>query len=110
MNELYAEVFARSYGFKAIGLRYFKVFGKRQDPDGAYAAVIPKWTAAKLGIDTHEVLAAAGTKWNFLPFKPGLVGGHCIGVDPYYLTHKAQAIGYNPEIILAARWVQPIAR
>jgi UDP-N-acetyl-D-galactosamine dehydrogenase len=57
----------------------------------------------KLGIDTHEVLKAAGTKWNFLPFKPGLVGGHCIGVDPYYLTHKAQAIGYNPEIILAGR-------
>lgn len=60
---------------------------------------------ARLGIDTHEVLAAAGTKWNFLPFKPGLVGGHCIGVDPYYLTHKAQAIGYNPEIILAGRRV-----
>lgn len=60
---------------------------------------------AKLGIDTHEVLAAAGTKWNFLPFKPGLVGGHCIGVDPYYLTHKAQAIGYHPEIILAGRRV-----
>lgn len=59
----------------------------------------------RLGIDTHEVLAAAGTKWNFLPFKPGLVGGHCIGVDPYYLTHKAQAIGYHPEIILAGRRV-----
>ncbi len=58
---------------------------------------------AKLGIDTHEVLAAAGTKWNFLPFKPGLVGGHCIGVDPYYLTHKAQSIGYHSEIILAGR-------
>ncbi|WP_240332046.1 Vi polysaccharide biosynthesis UDP-N-acetylglucosamine C-6 dehydrogenase TviB [Sulfurospirillum tamanense] len=57
----------------------------------------------KLGIDTREVLKAAGTKWNFLPFKPGLVGGHCIGVDPYYLTHKAQAVGYNPEIILAGR-------
>jgi UDP-N-acetyl-D-galactosamine dehydrogenase len=57
----------------------------------------------RLGIDTHEVLAAAGTKWNFLPFKPGLVGGHCIGVDPYYLTHKAQAIGYHPEMILAGR-------
>ena len=57
----------------------------------------------KLGIDTHEVLKAAGTKWNFLPFKPGLVGGHCIGVDPYYLTHKAQSVGYNPEIILAGR-------
>ena len=57
----------------------------------------------KLGIDTHEVLQAAGTKWNFLPFTPGLVGGHCIGVDPYYLTHKAQEVGYNPEIILAGR-------
>ncbi len=57
----------------------------------------------KLGIDTHEVLAAAGTKWNFLPFKPGLVGGHCIGVDPYYLAQKAQEVGYHPEIILAGR-------
>ncbi|NEX19428.1 Vi polysaccharide biosynthesis UDP-N-acetylglucosamine C-6 dehydrogenase TviB [Thiorhodococcus mannitoliphagus] len=57
----------------------------------------------KLGIDTEEVLEAAGTKWNFLPFRPGLVGGHCIGVDPYYLTHKAQQIGYHPEIILAGR-------
>ena len=57
----------------------------------------------KMGIDTEAVLQAAGTKWNFLPFRPGLVGGHCIGVDPYYLTHKAQAIGYNPEIILAGR-------
>jgi UDP-N-acetyl-D-galactosamine dehydrogenase len=57
----------------------------------------------RLGIDTEEVLIAAGTKWNFLPFRPGLVGGHCIGVDPYYLTHKAQEIGYHPEIILAGR-------
>ena len=57
----------------------------------------------RLGIDTLEVLQAAGTKWNFLPFRPGLVGGHCIGVDPYYLTHKAQQIGYQPEIILAGR-------
>ncbi len=57
----------------------------------------------KLGIDTEAVLKAAGTKWNFLPFRPGLVGGHCIGVDPYYLTHKAQSIGLHPEIILAAR-------
>ncbi|AMN49095.1 MULTISPECIES: Vi polysaccharide biosynthesis UDP-N-acetylglucosamine C-6 dehydrogenase TviB [unclassified Psychrobacter] len=57
----------------------------------------------KMDIDTEAVLTAAGTKWNFLPFRPGLVGGHCIGVDPYYLTHKAQAIGYNPEIILAGR-------
>ena len=57
----------------------------------------------RLGIDTEEVLKAAGTKWNFLPFRPGLVGGHCIGVDPYYLTHKAQEIGYNPEMILAGR-------
>ena len=57
----------------------------------------------KLGINTNDVLEAAGTKWNFLKFKPGLVGGHCIGVDPYYLTHKAQQVGYNPEIILAGR-------
>ena len=57
----------------------------------------------RLGIDTEEVLKAAGTKWNFLPFRPGLVGGHCIGVDPYYLTYKAQSVGYHPEIILAGR-------
>jgi UDP-N-acetyl-D-galactosamine dehydrogenase len=57
----------------------------------------------RLGIDTEQVLNAAGTKWNFLPFRPGLVGGHCIGVDPYYLTHKAQEIGYHPEMILAGR-------
>ena len=57
----------------------------------------------RLGIDTHEVLQAAGTKWNFLPFKPGLVGGHCIGVDPYYLTHKAEGLGYRPEVILSGR-------
>lgn len=57
----------------------------------------------KMGIDTEAVLRAAGTKWNFLPFRPGLVGGHCIGVDPYYLTHKAEAIGYHPQIILAGR-------
>ena len=57
----------------------------------------------KMGIDTEAVLQAAGSKWNFLPFRPGLVGGHCIGVDPYYLTHKAQALGYHPEVILAGR-------
>ena len=57
----------------------------------------------RMGIDTEEVLEAAGTKWNFLPFRPGLVGGHCIGIDPYYLTHKAQEIGYHPELILAGR-------
>jgi UDP-N-acetyl-D-galactosamine dehydrogenase len=57
----------------------------------------------RLDIDTEEVLKAAGTKWNFLPFRPGLVGGHCIGVDPYYLTHKAQSVGYHPEMILAGR-------
>ena len=57
----------------------------------------------RLGIDTNQVLEAAGTKWNFLPFKPGLVGGHCIGVDPYYLAQKAQESGYHPEIILAGR-------
>ncbi|MBS0293410.1 MAG: Vi polysaccharide biosynthesis UDP-N-acetylglucosamine C-6 dehydrogenase TviB [Proteobacteria bacterium] len=60
---------------------------------------------ARLGIDTMEVLQAAGTKWNFLPFRPGLVGGHCIGVDPYYLTHKAQEVGYHPDVILAGRRV-----
>ena len=58
---------------------------------------------ARMGIDTTEVLAAASTKWNFLPFKPGLVGGHCIGVDPYYLTHKAQELGYRPQVILSGR-------
>ncbi len=57
----------------------------------------------RMGIDTLDVLEAAGTKWNFLPFRPGLVGGHCIGVDPYYLTHKAQEIGYHPEVILSGR-------
>lgn len=57
----------------------------------------------KMGIDTYEVLEAAGTKWNFLPFRPGLVGGHCIGVDPYYLTYKAESLGYHPEVILAGR-------
>ncbi len=57
----------------------------------------------RIGIDTHEVLQAAGTKWNFLPFRPGLVGGHCIGVDPYYLTHKAEMLGYHPQVILAGR-------
>src|SRR6202040_719195 len=56
-----------------------------------------------LGIDTGDVLAAAKTKWNFLPFTPGLVGGHCIGVDPYYLTHRAEKAGYHPEVILAGR-------
>jgi UDP-N-acetyl-D-galactosamine dehydrogenase len=56
-----------------------------------------------MGIDTLEVLRAAGSKWNFLPFRPGLVGGHCIGVDPYYLTHKASVLGYHPELMLAAR-------
>ena len=57
----------------------------------------------RVGIDTHEVLEAAGTKWNFLPFRPGLVGGHCIGVDPYYLTHKAEMLGYTPQVILSGR-------
>ena len=57
----------------------------------------------KIGIDTLEVLKAAGTKWNFLPFRPGLVGGHCIGVDPYYLTHKAEQLGYHPQVILSGR-------
>ena len=59
----------------------------------------------KMGIDTHDVLEAAATKWNFLPFKPGLVGGHCIGVDPYYLAHKATSVGYHPQVILSGRSV-----
>ena len=58
---------------------------------------------ARMGLDTLEVLEAAGTKWNFLPFTPGLVGGHCIGVDPYYLTYRAEQLGYRPEVILAGR-------
>jgi UDP-N-acetyl-D-galactosamine dehydrogenase len=62
----------------------------------------------RLGLDTNEVLAAAATKWNFLNFRPGLVGGHCIGVDPYYLTHKAQSVGYRPEVILAGRRINDI--
>jgi UDP-N-acetyl-D-galactosamine dehydrogenase len=62
----------------------------------------------RMGIDTKEVLAAAGTKWNFLNFRPGLVGGHCIGVDPYYLTHKAQALGYHPQVILAGRRINDL--
>src|SRR5690606_16005970 len=57
----------------------------------------------RIGIDTQEVLEAAGTKWNFLPFRPGLVGGHCIGVDPYYLTYKADSLGYHPQVILSGR-------
>ena len=57
----------------------------------------------RLGLDTLEVLQAAGTKWNFLPFRPGLVGGHCIGVDPYYLTYKAEMVGYHPQVIFAGR-------
>ena len=56
-----------------------------------------------MGIDTLDVLEAAGTKWNFLPFRPGLVGGHCIGVDPYYLTHKSEELGYHPQVVLAGR-------
>ena len=59
----------------------------------------------RIGVDTGDVLAAAGTKWNFLPFRPGLVGGHCIGVDPYYLTHKAERLNYNPQLVLAGRRV-----
>jgi len=62
----------------------------------------------RMGIDTREVLSAAGTKWNFLNFRPGLVGGHCIGVDPYYLTHKAQALGYHPQVILAGRRINDL--
>ena len=62
----------------------------------------------KLDIDTEQVLKAAETKWNFLPFRPGLVGGHCIGVDPYYLTHKAETLGYKPEVILSGRKINDL--
>jgi UDP-N-acetyl-D-galactosamine dehydrogenase len=72
-------------------------------PPKAGASTPATTNIAQLGIDTLEVLEAAGSKWNFLPFRPGLVGGHCIGVDPYYLTHKAVAIGDHPEVILAGR-------
>ena len=127
-NELMAHTYSHLFGLPTTGLRFFTVYGPWGRPDMALFLFTKKILVGepvsythldvykrqalinelalifhRLGIDTHEVLAASGTKWNFLPFKPGLVGGHCIGVDPYYLTHKAQQIGYHPDVILAGR-------
>lgn len=92
--------------FKASGLKVAEaakvIENSQRDINIAFVNELAK-IFNLMGIDTHEVLEAAGTKWNFLPFKPGLVGGHCIGVDPYYLAQKAQEVGYHPEIILAGR-------
>lgn len=92
--------------FKATSLRVAEaakvIENSQRDINIAFVNELSK-IFNRMGIDTHEVLEAAGTKWNFLPFKPGLVGGHCIGVDPYYLAQKAQEVGYHPEIILAGR-------
>jgi len=86
---------------EASGLRYREGFHCGYSPE----RINPGLIFDRLGIDTLEVLEAAGTKWNFLPFRPGLVGGHCISVDPYYLTHKAQEIGYHPQVILSGRQI-----
>ena len=92
--------------FKASGLKVAEaakvIENSQRDINIAFVNELAK-IFNLMGIDTHEVLEAAGTKWNFLPFRPGLVGGHCIGVDPYYLAQKAQEVGYHPEIILAGR-------
>jgi len=90
-------------GLGYVGLPLAVEFGQRF-PTVGYDRNPARIRELQAGMDsTQEVLAAAGSKWNFLPFRPGLVGGHCIGVDPYYLTHKAQAVGYHPEMILAGR-------
>lgn len=105
MNELYASVIiAETHLAPSIKVaEAAKVIENAQrDINIAFVNELAK-IFNKLGIDTHDVLEAASTKWNFLPFKPGLVGGHCIGVDPYYLAQKAQEVGYHPEIILAGR-------
>lgn len=105
VNNLYASIITAGT-FKASSIRVAEaakvIENSQRDINIAFVNELSK-IFTKLGIDTHEVLAAAGTKWNFLPFKPGLVGGHCIGVDPYYLAQKAQEVGYHPEIILAGR-------
>jgi UDP-N-acetyl-D-galactosamine dehydrogenase len=105
VNNLYASIITAGT-FKASSIRVAEaakvIENSQRDINIAFVNELSK-IFNKLGIDTHEVLAAAGTKWNFLPFKPGLVGGHCIGVDPYYLAQKAQEVGYHPEIILAGR-------
>jgi UDP-N-acetyl-D-galactosamine dehydrogenase len=105
VDQLYADVITAGT-FKASSIRVAEAAKVRENTQRDVNIALMNELAMifrRMNIDTHEVLAAAGTKWNFLPFKPGLVGGHCIGVDPYYLTHKAQAVGYHPEIILAGR-------
>lgn len=105
VNDLYASIITAGT-FKASSIKVAEaakvIENSQRDINIAFVNELSK-IFTKLGIDTHEVLAAASTKWNFLPFKPGLVGGHCIGVDPYYLAQKAQEVGYHPEIILAGR-------
>jgi UDP-N-acetyl-D-galactosamine dehydrogenase len=105
IDELYASVITAGT-YKASSIKVAEaakvIENSQRDINIAFVNELSK-IFNKMEIDTHEVLAAAGTKWNFLPFKPGLVGGHCIGVDPYYLAQKAQEVGYHPEIILAGR-------
>ncbi|MBR5623315.1 MAG: nucleotide sugar dehydrogenase [Opitutales bacterium] len=105
VDEVYSSVITAGT-FKAASIKVAEaakvIENSQRDINIAFVNELSK-IFTKLGIDTHDVLAAAGTKWNFLPFKPGLVGGHCIGVDPYYLAQCAQRHGYNPEIILAGR-------
>jgi len=105
VNELYQSIITAGT-FLATSLKVAEaakvIENSQRDINIAFANELAKLFNV-LGIDTHEVLAAAGTKWNFLPFQPGLVGGHCIGVDPYYLTYKAQEVGYHPEVILSGR-------
>lgn len=105
VDEVYASVITAGT-FKASSIKVAEaakvIENSQRDINIAFVNELSK-IFTKLGIDTNDVLAAAGTKWNFLPFKPGLVGGHCIGVDPYYLAQCAQRHGYNPEIILAGR-------
>ena len=105
VNELYASIITAGT-FKASSIRVAEAAKVIENTQRDVNIALINELALifnRLGIDTEEVLNAAGTKWNFLPFRPGLVGGHCIGVDPYYLTHKAQEVGYNPEMILAGR-------
>lgn len=105
VNQLYASIVTAGT-YKASSIKVAEaakvIENSQRDLNIAFVNELAK-IFHRLGIDTLEVLEAAGTKWNFLPFRPGLVGGHCIGVDPYYLTYKAQALGYRPEVILAGR-------
>lgn len=105
VNELYGEIITAGT-FKAASIKVAEAAKVIENTQRDVNIALVNELAIifnKMGIDTEAVLDAAGTKWNFLPFRPGLVGGHCIGVDPYYLTHKAQSIGYHPEVILAGR-------